>query len=502
MSRVRIAALVAAVWTTVSGLADPAMGQLAADRFAGLPAQPALGLGAVRLSGMGGFLAAVPDENQEISLFDFSSNPAGFGDDRDSWTIDIRYSHAKYVEGTGSLAGNDVSVNDGTFALAYHQPRRFGVGGAIDYSEANARDVAETQESYKIAGFRLIGSKYLFSKFIAGLNLGYSGEDQSVSSSEVYIIEHKATVPHVGLGVAYLPVTGVTLGFRGDAFPTTIDGTSASSTHEDSFNWERPATAWSAHAFLDRGRLEGGVDYTRRKVEGKESVRLSWSERFVWNPTPRNLTLETDTFSEDRTAEALRIRARLDVVPKRLSVSGGFASSNEDFTVLSNPNALGSLTRAKAEGSSTLWLAGAAYTMMRDRLLLAAEIEQSSLEFDRVSAVDDYRRNRDNLSLRVGGEYLVGEKVAVRAGLIRGNSDLETLVANDPEMTYLKSEAKSGSFGSWRLATGLGFVPQGGIWQLDFAYDITLDSAQNDAPAGAPKAEDLSQFAAYVRYLF
>jgi hypothetical protein len=51
----------------------------------------------------------------------------------------------------------------------------------------------------------------------------------------------------------------------------------------------------------------------------------------------------------------------------------------------------------------------------------------------------------------------------------------------------------SGSFGSWRLATGLGYIPRGGIWQLDVAYDITLDSAQD---------EDLSHFAAYVRYLF
>jgi hypothetical protein len=87
----------------------------------------------------------------------------------------------------------------------------------------------------------------------------------------------------------------------------------------------------------------------------------------------------------------------------------------------------------------------------------------------------------------------LGEIRAIRGGVVRGNSDLVTHVAEVPEGGYAEQSAMSGSFGSWRVSTGLGVVPRGGIWQIDLAYDATLDSDQD---------EDLSHFAAYVRYLF
>ena len=54
------------------------------------PTRVLFGPGTVRLDGMGGFEAAVSDENYELDAYDFSHNPAGLGDDRDSWSIDTR----------------------------------------------------------------------------------------------------------------------------------------------------------------------------------------------------------------------------------------------------------------------------------------------------------------------------------------------------------------------------------------------------------------------------
>jgi hypothetical protein len=473
-------------------LVRPAGAQLAAEHLAPFPVRIQEGTGEVRLAGMGGFQTAVMDENNEINLLDYSGNPAGYSDDRDSWTIDLRYSHSEFQEGTESPASNDVKVNDGTFILGYHVPKRHGFGGAIDYTEAQTLDVSSNMNKFNVVGMDLIGNVYLLPKMSLGGRGGYASENQNLSTNEFYFIEHKGHLPHIGGGVAYFPARGITLGFRADGFPTTIDGTSANSTHQDEFTWDRPGSDWSAHGFLDRGRVQLGVDYDRLSVQGKESVRISWSTRYLYNPGPTDYAVETDTFSEDRSTKTFRIRGRLDVIPGRLNVSGAWGKSDGDFKVIDNPNVLGSLSEGTAGTSTSDFLAGASYTMLESRLLLAGEIQARSADLDRTTQTTNLHVSDDNVTLRLGGEYLVGEKLAARAGIVRGNEDLSTVVF-DPAGGSAEDPARSGSFNSWRLATGVGIIPWGAIWQMDLAYDVTLHSDSKD---------DLSRFSAYVRYLF
>jgi len=476
----------------VLGLNSPAGAQLASERLARFPTPLNAGTGRVRLSGMGGFEIAVSDENNEINLLDYSGNPAGFSEDRDSWTIDVRFSHSEFSEGTTSPASNDVKVNDGAFILGYHMPHRYGFGGKLDYAEAKTLDVFSTSNSYNLVGLELVTNYYLMKKLSLGVQGGYSSEKQDLSTSQFYSIEHEGHEPHIGGGAAYDVAPGITLGARVDAFPSKIDGTSASSTHHDDFSWDRPSSDWSAHGFVNRGRLDLGVDYDRLKVEGKESVRLSWSERFLYNPTPNDYIREADTFSEDRSTKTFRTRALLHVIPGRLNVAAAFGKVDGDFKVITNPNTLGSLDKSDATLSTTEVLGGGSYTLLDDRLMLAGEVKVGSSDFDNVAENSARKLGQDSFVFRAGGEFMVSEKLAARAGLVR---DHEKLTTTDYDQDGIASmpPAENGSFNAWRLATGLGIIPWGAIWQLDLAYDVTLHSDQS---------EDQSHFAAYIRYLF
>ena len=476
----------------VLGHAAPVRAQLTSDRLARFPTPLNEGTGRVRLSGMGGFETAVADENNEINLLDYSGNPAGYSEDRDSWTVDLRYSHSEFEEGTTSPASTDVKVNDGAFILGYHLPHRYGFGGKLDYAEAKTLDLYSNNNAYNLVGLELVTNYYLLKKLSLGLQGGYSSEKQNLSSTEFYSIEHEGHEPHLGGGAAYEITSGVTLGIRADAFPSKIDGTSASSTHQDSFSWDRPSNDWSAHAFVNRGRMDLGVDYDHLKVEGRESVRLSWSERFLYNPTPDDYIREMDTFSEDRTTKTFRTRAALHIIPGRLNVSAAYGKIDGNFKVITNPNVLGSLARSDASTSANEFLAGGSYTLLEDRLLVAGEVKVRSSDFDNAGETSAQSVSEDDLVLRMGGEFMVSEKLAARAGIVHGQEDLTTTIHDENGIASMPP-AENGSFKSWRLATGLGVIPWGAIWQLDLAYDITLHSDQK---------EDLSHFAAYIRYLF
>ena len=491
LSRHTVLRAILMAFLAIIGIWSAAGAQLAADRLSAFPTPIQQGTGRVRLAGLGGFETAVADENTEINLLDYSGNPAGFSDDRDSWSIDLRFSHAEFEEGTTSRVRNDVKVNDGTFILGYHVPKRYGFGGALDYTEAKTLDAFSNSNALDVVGLELIANVYLLEKLSLGVRGGYAGETQDLSTNEFYAIEHEGDRPHIGGGAAFAPVTGITLGLRADAFPTSIEGSSASSTHQDSFSWDRPGSDWSAHLFVNRGRLALGADYDQLSVEGKESVQLSWSERFPWNPSPDDYFTETDTFSEDRSTKTFRTRAGLHVTPA-LHLSAAWGTTDGDFKVITNPNTLGSLPEGTAETSSSELLGGGSYTFLEDRLMLAGEVKVRSNDLDRSTSTTRLEVAEDNLTFRVGGEFLVGEKLAARAGLVRGHKELTTRFTDEDGIVSELAD-QTGTFNSWRLATGLGIIPWGAIWQLDLAYDVTLS---------ADDGEDLTHFAAYIRYLF
>jgi len=472
-------------------LGGPARGQLLQDRLALIPPKVNLGEGTVRLDGMGGFQIAVPDENNELNLHDFSANPAGYSDDRDSWSVDLRYTHDEYLETSPITSGNDIKTNDGAFLMGFHRPGRLGVGGQLDYSEALTRDATRVRRDYRVTGFGLTANKYVFPRLSLGVRISRSGEDENTLSRDIYKISHTGNVTRGTVGAGFRLVRGVMVGGRVEASKASLDGESRSSVHTDGFTWSRPGALWSVHGFVDRGRLQGAVDYTRNHREGDETVDLSWSQRFIYNPTPEAYTDHTETFSEDRTDKLFRTRWMLSVVPGRLAVSAAATSGSGNSVVAVNPNAIGSLSTSEVETSGKTVTGGASWTGLGQRLLLAAEVGVETSDLESLQPEPRYKTSRDAFTGRGGVEYLLAESLVGRVGFSHTRETLKR-DETDPE-TGVTSQVLDETYGTSVFSVGLGVVPRGAIFQLDLAYQAIVDSGLGT---------NRDRFAAGIRYLF
>lgn len=476
----RLLASAAAVLGVLAA-APGAEAQLVFDRLVLVPAHLTSGVGTVRLDGMGGFETTVRDENQEINLLDFANNPAGFGDDRDSWTIDLRYDHQEVTEGVQYSYGDDVKINTGSLLLGYHHPGNIGIGGAIDYAEVGARDITRSRDEFRVVGFSLTANKYFTKGLVLGARVTQTDEKQDAYSRQVYNISHSTALLRSGLGLGVTPVRGVTIGARGEIISNKVDGESRGTTHQDTFDWKRPGSLWAVHGLVDRGRLTGGVDYSRQDLEGREDVQISWSERFILNPTPDSYVAEAPTISEDRTNEVLRTRWRLQVVPRKISVSVATLNATEDYTIIANPNVLGSLPPGTLNTTNDVLIGGVSWITAGQRLLVAGEAKAASIEVDQADEYGSSKLKQEELALRIGGEYLIGETLAGRLGLIQARENYEV------------DGAKSDDYSTTYVTAGLGIIPDGAIWQLDISYGVIVDS---------DLATDSSRFSAYLKYLF
>jgi len=467
----------------LGGQAVPADAQeLVGERLSLLPAQVRFGPGTVRLDGMGGFETVVPDENLEINALDFGRNPAGFGDDRDSWTVELRYGHGEYAERDRRLRGNDVFMNEGSFRAGFYQPGNLGVGVQVDYAEVAARDFARTRNDFTIQGFEGVVSKYIARTISLGGEIRYDGETENTFSPSIYNINHDNTTLRGGLGVAWHPAAGVVLGTRGEVIASQVDGESTSGFHTDTFDWSRPGGLYSFHGFVNRGRLRGGVDVTGQELNGDESVRISWSERFVFNPTTENVSKVLDTFAENRTNTRVKTRWMFDVTPS-LGVSAAAQNATEDFEIVVNPNIIGSRDKANVEVSTSAYLGGVTWRSPSDRLLLAGELKVASSEVKDRAAETRSTNTLDEVTGRLGGEYFLSEMVVARGGLVYANQDYSLETRPDLE----------GSYATTRLATGLGIAPAGSIWRLDVSLDVDLSSDLDTKE---------KNFSAYIVHLF
>ena len=285
-------------WLALAGvvMAAPADAQLLLERLFLWPGVVE-GPGQVRLKGMGGFQIAVPDENNEINLWDYAQNPAGYGDDRDSWGLDTRYTHDEFVDRSLTSTRDDLNFNTGFLELGYRRPGKIGVGGRLIYSELDARIVEAASTSYQLSGFSLFINKYFGQNVSVGAGFTSRGDTRDEVTNAVYNINHSGSRVNGILGVAYTPVEGVLLGGKAELGQSTIDGESIGPFHTDTFEWTRPTSLVAVHGFLSRGRVNRGADFSRGNLEGDETVRASWSERFVFNPTNEVITFDATTFT-------------------------------------------------------------------------------------------------------------------------------------------------------------------------------------------------------------
>lgn len=473
-----------ALWIVLV-LAVPAQAQLAYSRLEFSPVRVGFGPGTVRLDGMGGFEVSVQDENNEINLNDYIGNPAGFGDDRDAWSLDTRYTHREGIDRSNLLSGDDVRINDGSFLAGYYNPGVFGLGAVINYGEAETRNNPfDTNEQFKLAGGEVRGNYYPWKWMSLGIGLGFGGEDQDLFTDDLYRINHSASEFRGELGVAVKPVRGITLGLLGQIENQTIDGDSRDGFHTDTFDWTRSGGFVSAHALVNRGRVDGAIEYRRGERSGEEIGNLSWSTRFLLNPSLDTRNVEVRTFTENRESDIFRTRWMLKIVPETFNFGISYEGVSDTSRVIANPNEMGSLQDLDAQVSRDIVTAGVSWIGVERRLMVAAEIQGGRLEVSQYRPDGRSLFRQDQILGRVGAEFLLGEVLVLRGGYTRAEDELDLPTGE---------EMDNGIYTTSTLHTGIGIVPSGGIWQFDFAFDLDID---NDLDG------DRERFSAYLKYLF
>ena len=440
---------------------------LSAERLNGLPSRLNFGAGTVRLDGMGGFEASVADENLQINLNDFSLNPAGYGDDKESWIVELRYGHQELTERDPRTPGNDIFVNEGAFQGGYYRPGKFGAGAQINFADVNTRtaNFGDDTNAFEIMAARFVANAYVLPSLTVGADFIFSGESEEVGTSSLYNINHEASTMRGALGVAWIPLEGITLGAKGQIISSSVEGTSSGDFHTDTFDWSRPGGQVSLHGFIDRSIVKLGVDYRREEINGDESVRISWSEKFIFNPGPESVTGTLNTFSEKRETDVFRARLMVDVTSS-LALSAATTIGSEAVDVKSNPNAIGSRVAHELSSDVTTFPGGASWKLLESRLLVAAEVKVSSSDSDLLFEEETFTGTLDATTFRLGGEYFLGEAIMGRLGLVLRNDDFVNSVEED----------LNGSYATTKLAVGLGIVPKGGILRVDLALDTVLDS--------------------------
>jgi len=478
------------IWGAVAmglSLAQPGNAQLLLDRLVTGSIPAALELTSVRLEGMGGFQTAVKDENRQINLWDFSRNPAGFGDDRDSWSAEILYDHNESNNNNNYLRGDDLKQNEMGLQFGIHRPQRMGLGGFVNYSKAESQTFPDQGDDLELAGWGIMGNKYLARNVSLGLIFGMRGEKTDALSRDIYDISHDGSTIRGGGGLSWMAVKGLTFAGYAEYSSASRDGESRSGTHTDLFAWSRSGWIWSAEAYVDRGRVQGALDYRQSNQDGREEGDLSWSERFPFNPTDESHSETTVTFSEVLGDKEFRTRWNVDLVPRVVNLSAAYAWLSQDITVMTNPNRIGSLPATDTNASFNTIIVGGSWTTAARRLLLAGEFQAGSKEITE-TATGAVREKLDDQLLRVGGEYLIGEAFVGRLGAIQQNE------------SYTGSPLGDRSFDTTFLTVGLGIVPEGGIWQLDLAYQPEIRSQVDPELPGVDR--NRSRFSAFVRYLF
>ncbi|NNF06180.1 MAG: hypothetical protein HKN21_05420, partial [Candidatus Eisenbacteria bacterium] len=158
-------------------------------------------------------------------------------------------------------------------------------------------------------------------------------------------------------------------------------------------------------------------------------------------------------------------------------------NGSEDFTVITNPNALGSREEAEVASENSAIIGGVSWYSPAQRLLLAAEFKTASSKVQDDSPDRGVENTLDQTALRAGAEYFFGETVVGRGGLIYQIDDYAFEDTPDLDDTYA----------TVRVAGGLGLIPTGAIWQFDLALDAVLSSDLDNKQIN---------FGAYVKYLF
>ncbi|MDZ4804327.1 MAG: hypothetical protein SGI90_05660 [Candidatus Eisenbacteria bacterium] len=453
--------------------AGPSAAGLLNERISREPFRIGFGPGQARLDGMGLSIAA-HDENNEINLFDFGDNPAGLLSDRDSWSVDARYSHQERFDRDPGSHGIEYLGDLWSLLVAFRNSGSRAVGVELDYLDTKLQTGAGNSYKYKQKQYRLLYNQ-MFGRLAGGVEFRYQDElEDQTGGEDFYSIEHNAASLTGLLGLSYEFHQWASLSARGAIERTNIDGRASSDSYDDRFDWAQPAGSIEGQLFVHHPRLTGAVTYGLTQGAGEEKVNAAWSPLFIFNPGPYYVEFESKTFTEDNEINLLRTRWEYQVVPDVARLAASYSASGRDYKAISNPLVIGSRTERTVTDDQNQFGLGGSVTLLKARLLLGAEYGRVAYSLEDIDPLTGFTEDTTIGQFSVGGEYLAADNLALRTGLSFRSIDREDRVSPTPDVDYLTR--RQGGVSEQLLSVGGGWVPRGGAVQVDAAFTTGIGS--------------------------
>ncbi|TPW15584.1 MAG: hypothetical protein FD129_862 [bacterium] len=443
------------------------------ERISREPFGLGFGPGQVRLDGMGLSIAA-PDENNEINLFDFGDNPAGLLSDRDSWSVDARYSHRERFDRDSGSRGIEILGDIYSALGAFRSSGTSAVGVEIDYLDTKLQTGAGDAYKYKQNQFRLLYNQ-MFGGLGAGLEFRYQDESEDQTAGDnFYAIEHNSARLTGLLGLSYEVHRYASLAARGAVERGNIEGRASGDSYDDSFDWEQPAGSVEGQLFVHHPRVTGAVTYGVTEGAGEETINAAWSPLFVFNPGPYYVEFESTTFTDKSEVDLLRTRWEFQVVPQVARIAASYTTSGRDYSVTANPLVVGSRNDRELTDDQSQFGLGASLTVLKDRLLIGTEYGQLSYSLEDLDPLTGYVEDTTIGQFSLGGEYLAADNLALRTGLSFRSIDRDDTLSPTPAQDY--QARRQGSVSEQLLSLGAGWVPRGGTVEVDASFTTGIGS--------------------------
>ncbi len=412
---------------------------------------------------MGGLEVSVADEDRELNLLDYGRNVCGFLTDSDYRRWELWQATNRSVRDIRDASGartrtrTDLSEIGGRMAWRNEGTRVLGADFVFD----DLRSSLERGPNTKIRGpMSGIFAAQKVSTLTVGGSIHLISDNEDLRSESVFAIRHESSGVR-GAGAIALDLGSLLLGAQIESQSNTIRGLSRDESrfHEDKLTWKRPSKVYDLSAFWTPTEMLTGAVHARIvQLDGREEVKISWSDRMPDNPSRSNFLERTGTFKETR--DGTEIGTRWEAVPiDRVRVGARLDRSKIDDTVIEGKNYKGSRRAQDTSNELLIGGGGASYETADGRFRLGAEGWYTTLDAKAKGIEEAIQTKSRQIEFRTGGEYFVRDRFALRGGFQR--------IAFDSDRDQPRTLEVGNGY-----TLGVGYVARGGLYQLDAAIRV------------------------------
>jgi predicted porin len=449
------------------------------------------GPGSVRLQGMGGLLLGIPDEGRELNLHDYGRNLSGLLWDCDASRMDLWYRSSDAVvdlrdaQRTRTRSRSELGESGTTLYWRVNPRRLLGAEAALE----RLGDQIERSDRSLIRNPAVITfGVQQFGSFVVGGGIGFSQDDQSLRTEDVFGIIHNSSGTRYVGSMAYRR-SQIVAGLQIERQSNTITGAShdESHFHEDELTWKRPVGIYSASVVWQPNEvISGALRGEVQRIDAREEAQISWSDRMPDNPGRANFLADVGTFEEKvrRNVFGSRWEAR-PVEP--LCLGAEWESGQETEDVTEGENFKGSRRAEDSKRNWTQFGVGGGYQLADGKLHVGADGWYLRKTDEQGVVGGKSKATGRTVELRAGAEWFVAGSLALRGGFTRTATDSNV----DQPRTLLAGNG---------FALGIGFLPRGGLYQIDAAF---RQRSLNPDYQGEPSREESgTAFSLGARFLF